>query len=94
MRYLERRGVREVLANALPDGRTSRYRIPVVDIMLVFFAAVLTGSQRSVQIERLCSDEVVHTILRLARMQSAMTLTRYFGGFVHRRIEHLPIEPY
>jgi hypothetical protein len=29
MRYLEKRGVRQVLAQALPDGRTSPNQIPV-----------------------------------------------------------------
>ena len=36
MRYLERRGVRRVLASALPDGRTSPNQIPVVDMVLAF----------------------------------------------------------
>ena len=31
MRYLEKRGVRQVLAQALPDGRTSPNQIPVLD---------------------------------------------------------------
>ena len=37
MRYLEARGVRRVLQNALPDGRTSPNQIPVVDLVLTFF---------------------------------------------------------
>jgi hypothetical protein len=44
MRYLERRGAR-VLEYALPDGRTSPNQIPVVDMVLAFFAAVLTGTR-------------------------------------------------
>src|SRR3954453_10010276 len=76
MRYQERRGVRRVLASALPDGRTSPNQIPVVDMVLAFFAGVLTGSRRFAHVERLRSDEVVRTILGLARMPSAMTLTR------------------
>ena len=89
MRYLERRGVRRVLASALPDGRTSPNQIPVVDMVLAFFAGVLTGSRRFAHVERLRSDEVVRTILGLARMPSAMTLTRYFGGLVRSHVEHL-----
>jgi|GEM_PF-2052286 len=89
MRYLERRGVRRVLEGALPDGRTSPNQIPVVDMVLAFFAGVLTGSRRFAHVERLRSDEVVQTILGLGRMPSAMTLTRYFGGFVHSQVEHL-----
>jgi len=89
MRYLERRGVRRVLASALPDGRTSPNQIPVVDMVLAFFAGVLTGSRRFAHVERLRSDEVVRTILGLARMPSAMTLTRYFGGLVRSHVEQL-----
>src|SRR5260370_16431662 len=46
MRYLEQRGVRQVLAHALPDGRTSPNQIPVIDVVLALFAAVLTGGAR------------------------------------------------
>jgi hypothetical protein len=89
MRYLERRGVRQVLACALPDGRSSPNQIPVLDMVLAFFAAVLTGSRRFAHVERLRSDEVVRAILGLTRMPSAMTLTRYFGGIVRSQVEHL-----
>jgi len=50
--------VREVLAQALPDGRTSPNQIPVLDVVLVLFAAVLTGGRRFAHVERLRSDEV------------------------------------
>jgi hypothetical protein len=89
MRYLEGRGIRQVLGGALPDGRTSPNQIPVVDMVLAFFAAVLTGGRRFAHVERLRSDEVVRTILGLKRMPSAMTLTRYFGGVVRAQVEHL-----
>jgi hypothetical protein len=89
MRYLEKRGVRQVLAQALPDGRSSHNQIPVLDIALALFATVLTGGRRFAHLERLRSDAVVQTILGVARMPSAMTLTRYFGGLVRSQIEHL-----
>ena len=89
MRYFERRGVRQVLASALPDGRTSPNQIAVVDLVVAFLAAVLTGGRRFAHVERLRTDEVVQTILGLARMPSAMTLTRYFGGLVRSQVEHL-----
>jgi hypothetical protein len=89
MRYLEQLGVRQVLAQALPDGRTSPNQIPVRDIALAFFATVLTGGRRFAHLERLRTDEVVQAILGVARMPSAMTLTRYFGGLVRSQIEHL-----
>jgi hypothetical protein len=59
MRYLEQRGIRQVLTRALPDGRTSPNQIPVVDMVLALFAAVLTGGRRFAHVERLRSDEVV-----------------------------------
>src|SRR2546428_9973344 len=43
MRYLEKRGIRQVLTHALPGGRTSPNQIPVVEVVLALFAAVLTG---------------------------------------------------
>jgi Transposase DDE domain group 1 len=89
MRYFERRGVRQVLASALPDGRTSPNQIPVVDLVLAFLAAVLSGSRRFAHVERLRTDEVVQTSLGMARMPSAMTLTRYFGGLVRSQVEQL-----
>ncbi len=46
MRYLEKRGVGQVLAQTLPDGRTSPNQIPVLDIALALFATVLTGGRR------------------------------------------------
>ncbi len=50
---------------------------------------VLTGGRRFAHLERLRSDEVVQAIVGCARMPSAMTLTRYFGGLVRSQIEHL-----
>ncbi len=44
-RYLEKRGVAEVLVQALPDGRTSPNQIPVLDIAWTFLATVLTGKR-------------------------------------------------
>ena len=89
MRYLENLGVGQVLAQALPDGRTSPNQIPVLDMVLAFFATVLTGGARFAHVERLRTDEVVQAILGVKRMPSAMTLTRYFGGLVRSQIEHL-----
>jgi hypothetical protein len=89
VRYFDRKGLRPLLTRALPDGRTSPNQIPVVDIVLALFAAVLTGGRRFAHVERLRGDRVVQTVLGIARMPSAMTLTRYFGGFVRSQVEHL-----
>ena len=85
-RYLEKRGVAEVLVQALPDGRTSPNQIPVLDIAWTFLATVLTGGRRFAHLERLRSDAVVRAILGVTRMPSAMTLTRYFGGLVRSQM--------
>jgi hypothetical protein len=89
VRFFDRQGLRRVLEQALPDGRTSPNQIPVVEIVLALFAAVLTGGRRFAHVERLRADRVVQTLLGVSRMPSAMTLTRYFGGFVRSQVEHL-----
>jgi hypothetical protein len=86
-RFLDRLGVRELLRRCLPDGRTSPNQVPVADIALALMACVLTGGRRFAHVERLRCDEVVRAILGIARMPSAMTLTRYFGGFVRSQVE-------
>ncbi len=57
-RYLEKAGIRQVLERALPDGRTSPNQIPVVEMVLSFFATVLSGGHRFAHAERLRSDDV------------------------------------
>lgn len=89
LRYFDRLRIRATLEQALPDGRTSPNQIAVTDLVLGLFATVLTGGRRFAHVERLRADEVVRTILGIARMPSAMTLTRYFGGFVRSQVEHL-----
>jgi hypothetical protein len=89
VRYMDRLGVRELLKRGLADGRTWPNQIPVVDIALGFVVAVLSGARRFAHAERLRGDEVVRGILGVKRMPSAMTLTRYFGGLVRSRVEHL-----
>lgn len=89
MRFLDKLGLREMLRRALPDGRTSNNVIPALDIVLSFFATVLTGGNRFAHAERVRADEVVRGILGVPRLASAMTLTRYFGGFVRGQVEHL-----
>lgn len=89
VRYWDRLGLRPLLQQALPDGRSSPNQIPAVAIVLAFFAAVLTGAKRFAHVERLRTDAVVRAILGVTRMPSAMTLTRYLGGFVRSQVEHL-----
>ena len=89
MRYWDRLGLRALLQHALPDGRTSPNQIPAVEIVLAFFAAVLTGATRFAHVERLRADPVVRAILGVPRLPSAMTVTRYLGGFVRSQVEQL-----
>lgn len=89
VRFFDRLGLRELLRRALPDGRTSPNQIPVVDIVLAFLTSVLTGGSRFAHVDRLRADTVVAAILGIRRMPSAMTVTRYFGGFVRSQVEHL-----
>ncbi len=88
-RYFERQGVRELLSRALPDGRRSPNQIPVVTMALSLFATVLTGGRRFAHAERVREDEVVKQLLGAKRLPTAMTLTRYFGGFVRSQVEQL-----
>ncbi len=89
VRYWDRLELRLLLRQALPDGRSSPNQIPAVAIVLAFFAAVLTGAKRFAHVERLRTDAVVRVLLGVTRMPSAMTLTRYLGGFVRSQVEHL-----
>lgn len=89
IRFFDRIGIRELLAIALPDGRKSNNRVEVVDIVMTLFATVLTGGQRFAHASRIQADSVVQATLGVARMASATTLTRYFGGFVRSQVEHL-----
>ena len=88
-RFFEKVRLSEWLSRALPDGRTSNNQIPILDMVLALFALVLTGGRRFAHVERLRNDSVIRGILGADRLPSAMTLTRYFGGFVQAQVEHL-----
>ncbi len=88
-RFFDKLGIRELLLRALPDGRSSPNQISVVDIVLAFFACVLCGGRRFAHVLRVRDDEVVRAALGIKRMPSAMTLTRYFGGFVQSQVQQL-----
>jgi len=89
VRFLDTLGVREVLAEALPDGRTSPNQTPVVHIVLALFATVLTGGRRFAHVERLRADDAVKAIFNMPKIPSGMTLTRYFGGFLRGQVERM-----
>lgn len=89
VRLGDRMGVRSWLKSALPDGRHSPNQVPVVDMVLTLFATVLTGGGRFSHVERIRHDEVIRGVIGVRRLASAMTLTRYFGGFVQSQVEHM-----
>lgn len=90
-RFMEKVGVRDFLARALPDGRTSNNQVPVVDLATQFLATVLTGGSRFEHAERIKNDEVIRRILKVGRFGSASVLTRYFGNFMQSQSEHLHV---
>jgi len=55
-RYWDQLGLRTVLQQALPDGRTSPNQILAVEIVLAFFAAVLTGATRLAHMQPLRAE--------------------------------------
>lgn len=77
------------MERALPDGRTSPNQTTIRDLASTLFAIVLTGGSRFAHGERLRQDEVVRTALRMTKVPSPVSLTRYFGGFRQRDVEHL-----
>lgn len=88
-RFLETVGVRQVLQQALPDGRTSPNQVPVVDMAMALLVTILTGGRRFAHVERLRADPVLAEMFGLSRCGSAMTITRYFGGLRAGHVQHL-----
>jgi len=88
-RFFEAMGVRKVLEQALPDGRTSPNQVPVVDIAIELLATILMGGRRFAHVERFRHDPVLAEMFGLERKASAMTITRYFGGFGPGHVQHL-----
>ena len=88
-RFFEVIGIREFLAKALPDGRTSPNQVPVVVMAMALLVTILMGGRRFSHVERFRSDPVLPKMFDLSRTASAMTITRYFGGFTKQHVQHL-----
>lgn len=88
-RFFEAVGVRQVLKEALPDGRTSPNQVPVVDMAVALLVTILMGGRRFAHVERFRSDAVLSELFEVRRTPSAMTVTRYFGGFRKGQLQHL-----
>lgn len=88
-RFFEAIGIRKVLEQALPDGRTSPNQVPVVDMAMELLATILMGGRRFAHVERFRHDPVLPEMFGLERKAPAMTITRYFGGFRPGHLQHL-----
>lgn len=88
-RFFEAVGLRRVLKEALPDGRTSPNQVPVVDMAMGLLVTILMGGRRFAHVERFRSDAVLAELFEVKRTSSAMTVTRYFGGFRKGQVQHL-----
>ncbi len=88
-RFMDAIGVREILGLALPDGRTSNNKVPVVDLVVQFLISVLQGGRRFEHVERVRHDEVIRAIFGIDRFGSASTLTRYLSNFLPGQTQHL-----
>jgi hypothetical protein len=88
-RFFEAIGIRKVLEQALPDGRTSPNQVPVVDMAIELLATILMGGRRFAHVERFRADPVLPGMFGLERKASAMTITRYFGGWKSGHVQHL-----
>lgn len=87
--FLDGIRVRDVLTQALPDGRKSNNRVDVVDMVLQFLMGVLIGGKRFEHVERVRWDEALRLAIGARRLGSASSLTRYLGNFLPSQTEHL-----
>lgn len=88
-RFFDALGVREALAQALPDGRTSNNQVPVVDMVMQLIATVLCGGSRFEHVERVRVDEVIMKCFRATRFGSASVITTYLGNFAQSQCEQM-----
>lgn len=88
-RFVRRLRIRELLAVALPDGRTSKNLRTVVDMTMQLLVTVLIGGSRFEHVERVRCDEVLKRIFEVGKFASASSITRYFGNFLRSHSEHL-----
>lgn len=61
-RFFEAIGIRKVLEQALPDGRTSPNKVPVVDMAMELLATILMGGRRFAHVERFRTDPVARDV--------------------------------
>lgn len=89
VRFWDGCGLRDVLRQGLPDGRTSNNQVDVVDMAVQLIVSVLTGGSRFEHVERVRADEVIRQIVGAQRFASASPITSYFGNFTAQQSERL-----
>ena len=85
--FLETLGVRGLLGQALPDGRTSPNQVPVVDIAMQLLATFALGGSRFEHAGRITNDRVLQTILGIRRFGSPSSIRRYFSNLTQGQSE-------
>ena len=88
-RFCRRIGLSDVLRQAVPDERTSPNAIDPVEIALAFLVGVLRGAGRFAHVSWLRLDEPLQRLFCFLRPPSASTVTRFFGAFRRKHVEHL-----
>ena len=88
-RCFEAAGLRRVLKEPLPEGRTSPNQVPVGDMAMAPLVTILMGGRRFAHVERFRSDAVLPELFEVKRTPSAMTVTRFFRGFPKGHLKHL-----
>ena len=83
--FMEAYRVRELLAGVLPQRPTSPNALAPVEIALGFMAGVVAGADKLTRVAWLRGDAVLPQVLRLRRMPSQSTLSRFFAGFGNLR---------
>jgi hypothetical protein len=79
--FLAAHRVRELLAAVLPQQPTSPNALAPVEIALGFMAGVVAGADKLTRVAWLRGDPVLPQVLRLRRLPSQSTLSRFFAGF-------------
>lgn len=87
--YFEKIGMRECLAHALPDGRTSNNQVPVVDMAIQLMVTVLIGGKRFQHVDRIKNDQTIGRMMNAKRFGSGSCVTSYFRNLTQSQGEHI-----
>ena len=79
--FFEQWRVRERVEQVLPQRPTSPNALAPVEIALGFMAGIVAGADKLARVAWLRGDPVLPHLLRLKRLPSQSTLSRFFAGF-------------